>query len=141
MGARVGIPFDGLCTLIQVFDMKTSLAFYRDLLGFEVYMTATPAEDGHFDWCWLKGPGNADLMLNTMFEREQRPHRADPARVEAHHDTCFYIGCKDLEAAHKYLHERGVDLHGPTVTHYGAKQIYMKDPDGYSVCLQWSARG
>lgn len=134
----MGIKVDGLSTLIQVFDMEASLAFYRDLLGFKIYMTSTPDDEARFDWCWLKAAGGAELMLNTMFEREQRPHRADPSRMEAHHDMCFYIGCKDLEGACAFLREQGVELKGPTVTHYGAKQIYLKDPDGYNVCLQWS---
>lgn len=135
----MSILFDGLCPLIQVFDMDASLHFYRDLLGFTVHMTSTPEPDGHVEWCRLKGPGNACLMLNTMFEREQRPHRPDPARVDAHRDTCFYIGCKDLDAAFRYLREKGLELKEPHVTSYGARQLYLKDPDGYNVCFQWSA--
>jgi hypothetical protein len=25
------------------------------------------------------------------------------------------------------------------VTHYGMKQISLKDPDGFTLCLQWTA--
>lgn len=35
----------GLCPLMQVFDMPTSLAFYRDLLGFQVVQQAPRAID------------------------------------------------------------------------------------------------
>jgi len=52
----------GLCPLIQVFDMPRSLAFYRDLLGFEVVQQA-PSGD-NCNWAWLKLEG-AELMLNT----------------------------------------------------------------------------
>jgi glyoxylase I family protein len=31
----VGLAVRGLCPLIQVFDIPTSLRFYRDILGFE----------------------------------------------------------------------------------------------------------
>lgn len=45
-----------LCPLIQVFDMPASLAFYRDLLGFEIASAAPPAgevaTDAH-EWVWL----------------------------------------------------------------------------------------
>ena len=40
MSVRIG----GFATLLQVFDMPTSLAFYRDVLGFEV-VSEVP-EDG-----------------------------------------------------------------------------------------------
>jgi hypothetical protein len=30
------IDFDGICPLLQVFDMPTSLKFYYEVLGFEL---------------------------------------------------------------------------------------------------------
>jgi len=57
--------FVGLTPLIGVFDMPQSLAFYRDLLGFEV-VTASPeveTTEGRFShWMWLR-LGAANLML------------------------------------------------------------------------------
>lgn len=47
-----------LCPLLQVFDMPTSLRFYRDVLG-----VAEVSKSGQ-DWAWLRH-GGADLMLNT----------------------------------------------------------------------------
>jgi catechol-2,3-dioxygenase len=32
----------GVRVLLQVFDMLTSICFYRDILGFEVVQTTTP---------------------------------------------------------------------------------------------------
>jgi catechol 2,3-dioxygenase-like lactoylglutathione lyase family enzyme len=34
------IEVRGVCTLLQVFDMPTSVRFYRDVLGFEVLQTS-----------------------------------------------------------------------------------------------------
>lgn len=34
----------GFCPLLQVFDMPTSLAFYRDVLGFEVIQASPPGD-------------------------------------------------------------------------------------------------
>lgn len=60
----------GVAPLFQVFDMPTSIAFYRDVLEFEVLTTSAP--DPHFDWALLKLNG-VELMLNTAYEHDQRP--------------------------------------------------------------------
>jgi glyoxylase I family protein len=121
-----------LCPLIQVFDMPTSLAFYRDLLGFELVETSGPGDD--FDWGWLR-LNSADLMLNTAYEREQRPPKPDPARIAGHRDTTLYFGA-DPDAVYEYLRSRGVAVEAPKVAPYGMKQLGMSDPDGYGLCFQ-----
>jgi hypothetical protein len=32
----MGIKVEGICKLLEVFDMPTSVAFYRDVLGFDI---------------------------------------------------------------------------------------------------------
>ena len=125
---------EGLCPLIQVFDMPTSLTFYRDLLGFEVVQQA-PVGD-NCDWAWLK-LGSAELMLNTRYEPCGRPPAPDPAQIVAHSDTCLYFGAPDVEAMHAYLRENGIMANKPKVAPYGMRQLYLKDPDGYGICFQW----
>jgi catechol 2,3-dioxygenase-like lactoylglutathione lyase family enzyme len=129
----VTLRIGGFATLIQVFDMPTSLAFYRDVLEFEV-ISDVP-EDGRCDWVWLKS-GESELMLNTAYETDARPLAPDPARVAAHSDTALFFGCEDVDAAHAELRARGVATGEPIVTDYGMKQVYLKDPDGYEICLQ-----
>lgn len=130
------LELTGICTLLQVFDMPTSLRFYMDTLGFLVVDSSAPPPD--CDWIWLRR-GNIDLMLNTAYEKEHRPAAPDPARVLAHDDTCLYIGCPDVDAGHAYLSERGVAHDPPRIAQYGMKQLYFKDPDGYNICFQWEA--
>jgi len=129
---------DGLCPLLQVFDMPTALRFYRDMLGFSIHQASKPRSEDDHDWVWLKLDG-ADLMLNTAYEFDGRPPAPDPARVAAHNDTCLYFGCPDIDEAWRYLDERGLRLDPPKVAPYGMKQLYLHDPDGYNLCLQWSA--
>ena len=38
----MGIAVRGVCPLLEVFDMPTSIRFYRDVLGFEVVGAAPP---------------------------------------------------------------------------------------------------
>ena len=86
----MAIEIQGMAPLLQVFDMPTSIAFYRDVLGFEVESTSTPRGE-HFDWALLKLNG-VELMLNTAYEEDARPPAPDPARVATHDDTCLYFG-------------------------------------------------
>jgi glyoxylase I family protein len=109
----VTLRIGGFATLIQVFDMPTSLAFYRDVMGFEVISDAP--EDGRCDWVWLKC-GESELMLNTAYEAEHRPPAPDPARVAAHADTALFFGCEDVDAAYADLRVRGVAAKKPIVT-------------------------
>jgi glyoxylase I family protein len=63
-------------------------------------------------------------MLNTAYDPgDVRPPTPDASRVAAHEDTILYFGCRDLDGLHQHLRD----------------QLYIKDPDGYSLCFQWSA--
>lgn len=132
-----------LCPMFQVFDMPASLAFYRDTLGFEIVETAPPrdrvARKDDYGWVWLRH-GEANLMLNTLYDPEEtRPPVPDASRVEAHGDTALYIGCPDVGAVYDHLLAKGMEVDAPTIASYGMKQLYLDDPDGYTVCFQWPA--
>lgn len=124
-----------LCPLIQVFDMPTSLRFYRDLLGFEIVETSGPGDD--FDWGWLR-LDSANLMLNTAHEKAHRPRQPDPKRIAGHRDTILYFGA-DPDAVYEHLRSRGIDVEPPKVAPYGMKQLGICDPDGYGLCFQCPA--
>jgi glyoxylase I family protein len=126
----------GLVPLLQVFDMPTSIRFYRDVLGFEVVHTSRPGDE--FDWALLR-LNDVELMLNTAYERDDRPAVADPHRISAHQDTGLYFGCPDVDAAYRDLRAKGLDVQEPVIRNYGMKQLVVKDPDGYYLCFQWPA--
>ena len=130
------LKVEGLVTLVQVFDMPTSVAFYRDVLGFTVVQQSGPGDD--FDWGLLR-LNDVEVMLNTAYEKPHRPLAPDPARVAAHDDTALFFGCRDLDVAYAYLCSKGLDLQEPKVAPYGMKQLWLKDPDGYTLCFQWPA--
>lgn len=134
----------GLCPLLQVFDMPASLAFYRDILGFELVQAAPRAQEASadlFDWVWLRH-GDADLMLNTAYDPDAvRPPVPDPARVAAHDDTGLFMRCPDVDAVYEHLREKGLAVDAPKIAPYGMKQLYVKDPDGFVLCFQWAAAG
>ena len=117
--------------------MPTSIQFYCEGLGFEI-----EASDGkpapHFDWVLLR-INEAELMLNTTYEQDERPNRPEASRVTAHRDTGIYFWCPDVDAAYAYLREKGTHVQEPKIAHYGMKKMYLTDPDGYVLCFQWTA--
>jgi uncharacterized glyoxalase superfamily protein PhnB len=133
MSLRIG----GFATLLQVFDMPASLAFYRDVLGFQA-ASAVP-DDDRCDWAMLTLHGS-ELMLNTAYEADERPSAPDPARIAAHKDVSLFFDCEDVDAVYAYLRERHVVANAPTIADYGMKQLYLKDPDGYEICFQHPVR-
>jgi len=117
--------------------MPTSVRFYRDQLGFEIISTSPVLGPDRFHWCLLRN-GEAELMLNSAFEFDhERPVPPEPFRVRAHDDTCLYLSCPDVDAAHAELRARGVAVQPPKIASYGMKQMYLKDPDGFVLCYQW----
>ena len=133
--------FTGLVALLQVYDMPTAVAFYHDVLGFELLEHSPEieaAEGRYFHWCRL-GRDGIELMLNTAHDADERPPERDRARDAAHGDICLYIGCPDLDAAFAALTAAGLHLAGPSTAPYGMRQLSLRDPDGYAICLQWPA--
>lgn len=129
---------EGATTLLEVFDVPTSIRFYREVLGFEVVMASGEGDD--VGWALLRRD-DAELMLNTAYEtNDERPPAPDGARVAAHGDTTIFFGCRDVDAAYAELVDRGFELDAPVVRDYGMKQLYLHDPDGYGICFQWSAK-
>ena len=123
--------------LFQVFDMPSSLRFYRDVLGFEIIQTS--GEEGDEVWWAQLRLGEAVLMLNTAYEAGERPETPDPSRVAGHGDTALYFDYPDVDGIYAHLRGRGVPVEEPVTTHYGARQLLLKDPDGYGLCFQWFA--
>ena len=130
------LRIEGMCPLLEVFDMPTSIRFYREVLGFEVIQSAPPGDD--CDWCRLR-LGDTELMLNTQYEKNARPPAPDSARATAHGDISLYFACRDLDAAYAHFRACGIALQPPHVRDYGMRQVSLHDPDGYQLCLQWPA--
>ncbi len=130
------VTIQGLCPLLQVFDMPQALGFYRDRLGFQIVAQDRPGDD--CDWVLLRW-GSADLMLNTAYEADDRPDSPDIVRMAAHTDTTLYLNTPDVDVLAVELQQRGVAFAPPVVREYGMKQLMLHDPDGYGVCFQCPA--
>jgi glyoxylase I family protein len=132
----MAIDIRGVCPLLTVFDMQRSIDFYTDVLGFSVARRSDPPKG---EWWTLLELNGEELMLGSAFDTKTRPLAPDAARVAAHADASLFFGCPDVDSAYADLQSRGIDAEEPFVQPYGMKQLYLKDPDGYSLCLQWPA--
>jgi hypothetical protein len=62
----MAIDARGVCPLLQVYDMATSVKFYRDMLGFEVVTKSPVLGPDRFHWVLLR------RMNSTMSVRCRR---------------------------------------------------------------------
>jgi len=116
--------------------MSQSLTFYCDVLGFSIIATSNAELEP--DWVMLQRD-DSTLMLNTAYERAERPPEPDPARIAGHGDAALFFRCDDTDAV--YTHLKSVDwpAQEPFTTSYGMRQVYTKDPDGFEICFQHPA--
>ena len=130
------IEIRSLCPLIQVFNMRRSLAFYRDVLGFLVAGDSGGGDDA--SWVWLQR-GEINLMLNDQYEHGHVPPEPPAERQKWHRDTCLYFSA-DPDAVYEYLHSQGIEIESPKDAPYGMRQLYLNDPDGYNLCFQQAVK-
>jgi YD repeat-containing protein len=109
---------------VHAHDLEESARFYKELFGME----EVPAPDFPFPVCWLRV---GDLQLH-LFQSE------DPA-PRTHH---FGIDVDDFEAAYRKVGELGArDGSGYCSKVYqlpdGAVQLYVRDPAGNLVEINW----
>lgn len=130
----MSIQVRSMTPLLSVFDMPTALKFYRDTLGFKVVQDTGQGDNS--GWVMLEKDKVA-LMLNTAYDDDERPAEPNPTHHSIHQETYLYFQCPDPDAAYELLKSKGVQVDPPTVAYYGARQVYLRDPDGYTLCFQW----
>ena len=125
-------------------DMRRSIAFYRDKLGFELGECWPDADNPLFASLVLD---NQALLLgaNTPAS-EMGKWCGDDAKLKAYFETfarefeanapgagvTIYLGVDDVDAYHAELEENGVlEMLEPRTQFYGQRDFPVRDPDGY----------
>lgn len=104
---------------IDVSDLHKAIAWYRDVLGFELIYTM---ED--IGWCEMKTATNGVTIGLSQVEKVS-PGDATPT-----------FGVHDIEQARAHLERYQVEFRGPTQTIPGmVKLATFYDPDGNSFML------
>lgn len=116
-----------LTPLLNVQDIARSLAFWRDLLGFEV--VSTYDFEGRPAWARLR-KGQVEVMLNG---RGGDPgHRLSRERYT---DAVLCFGADDVHALVRELRAKGLQVEDPEAQEYGLEEIILRDPDGYDLAI------
>jgi catechol 2,3-dioxygenase len=112
---------------LTVADLDRALAFYRDVLGFEV--TARYGRDAVFV---SAGGYHHHIGLNTWAGRGAP--RPAPGTTGLYHFAILYPDRAELARAVRGVLEAGVPLEGAS-DHGVSEAIYLRDPDGNGVEL------
>jgi catechol 2,3-dioxygenase len=112
---------------LTVSDLDGALAFYRDVLGFEV--TTTYGREAVF---LSAGGYHHHIGLNTWAGRGAP--RPPPGSTGLYHLAILYPDRAALAAAVRRVLEHGVALEG-AADHGVSEAVYLRDPDGNGVEL------
>jgi 2-C-methyl-D-erythritol 4-phosphate cytidylyltransferase len=116
-----------LWPLLFIQDIARSVTFYRDRLGFTLAQQAE--SNGKLFWCRLER-GGASIMLQQVQDTEDGPPQARGRGV------AFYFVCDDADAVYEEFTSRGLTLKPPEIAYYGMKQLFVPEPDGYTICFE-----
>ena len=121
---RVGIGHVHL----KVADLERSLAFYRDVLGFE--LTQRYGKEAAF---LSAGGYHHHIGLNTWESAGAPP---PPGSTGLYHLAILYPTRSELANALRRLVRAGIPLAGAS-DHGVSEALYLRDPDGNGVELYW----
>jgi catechol 2,3-dioxygenase len=116
--------------VLKVRDLDRSLAFYRDLLGFQVVSELSNV----MIFLSAGGENHHDLALLRVGQQAPSPL---PTAVGLYHVAVQLADWEAVRAAHALLTERGL-LKG-AVDHGVSRSLYTADPDGNEIELYCDA--
>ena len=114
---------------LKVSDLQKALAFYRDILGFE--LTTMYGSQAAF---LSAGGYHHHIGLNTWHSEGQPPAAA--RGVGLYHAAILYPTRKDLANIFKRLIDLKYPISGAS-DHGVSEAIYLNDPDGNGIELYW----
>jgi len=114
---------------LKVADLDRALAFYRDVLGFEV--TQRIGKQAAF----LSSSGyHHHIGLNTWESKGGQPPA--PGTTGLYHVALLYPTREELADAVRRVFKAGIPLEG-AADHGVSEAVYLRDPDGNGVELYW----
>jgi catechol 2,3-dioxygenase len=114
---------------LKVSDLKKALAFYHEILGFEI--TQWYGESAVF---LSAGGYHHHIGLNTWYSKNAKAAPANTCGL--FHTAILYPTRKDLAVALRRLLDANYPLTG-AADHGVSEALYMNDPDGNGVELYW----
>ncbi len=114
---------------LKVADLERALAFYRDVLGFE--LTQRFGKQAAF---LSTGGYHHHLGLNTWESAGGQPPA--PGTTGLYHVALLFPSRAELADAVRRVLKAGIPLEG-AADHGVSEAIYLRDPDGNGVELYW----
>jgi len=110
--------------LIYVSNLKRSLSFYADLLGFELLEVYPP------DYARLRSlPNDTTIAL----------HASEDVGPKSQGSVRLFFEIKDLDRTCTKLKAFGVEfMQEPLLMPWGWKHAFLLDPDGHEISLYWA---
>ena len=111
---------------LEVNSLEESLAFYQNVLGFDVESVSAASEP---PMAKLRG-GELRITLAQHLETMLRRGRG------AH----FFVGVEDVDQFYEQLVERGAEVEPPVDEGWGGRFVTLQDPDKYRFFfVTWTA--
>jgi uncharacterized glyoxalase superfamily protein PhnB len=117
-------PFRNVAPLFQVTDVSRSIAWYRDVLGFEVH--TFPNEPPYVFAVLNSGPVEIMLKHNPCYQHMP---------PEGAWDVYVRLTGNRLREVYAELQAKGVVVRPLQRMFYGDAEFDVRDPDGYLLCL------
>ncbi|MDD9922814.1 MAG: VOC family protein [Boseongicola sp.] len=114
---------------LKVTDLERSIAFYRDVLGFDVKLRY-----GSQAAFLAAGDYHHHIGLNTWHSAGRDPVKRDAAGM--YHVAFVYPDRKALGLAVGNAIDNGVNVYG-AADHGVSEAVYFDDPDGNGIELYW----
>ena len=113
--------------VLEVNSMEESLAFYHELLGFEINKHTPDSEP---PMATLQA-GALKLTLAQQLETMLKRGRG----------VNFFLGVDDVDGYYRQLKEKGAEVSAPVDEGWGGRFITLQDPDKYRLFfVEWTEK-
>ncbi len=124
---------------LMVADIKRSVEFYTDVIGMRLAMSVDASQHFEMDklvpgavFASLKW-GEQELMLQTVESLSAELSILEGVQRPAPWGTVYFRGLSPDEVEAR-ASEADI-LERPSLTWYGMRELYVRDPDGHILCI------
>lgn len=122
---------------LMVSDIRASIAFYRDVLGFAV-MFLVPEQDEILTQDDPERPLRFAALTRDDMELFLQSRSSLSADVPAFTpdmpigaSMTLYMDTEDVDVLYEHIKSRAKIIKAPETSWYGMRELYIRDPDGY----------
>ncbi len=142
------MKYKSLSPNLAVRDIRESLNFYINKLGFKLLMAVPSSQDtvdlelkadSDYVYAMITKDG-VQLMLQEQQSFQQDVSLVEDLEIRA--SILLYIEVEGIEELHSELKNKELELTALKTTWYGMKEFYLKDIDGYMLAFaeKWSGK-